>query len=285
MVRYVAAQPNDFGLVPWGRMEVEVWYSRWGAGPNGVSLPMQWDVRRVGRPYKRMTVLALAIDTTSTADTFAVSDSLRQAFFQTANRPMQDVPLDSARMAAPGLARFGGFGYPPGAIKVGRSWVLIESGQASINAERSAEWLKQSDPESEVAGAVLTIPAGTNGGAVWATRHRLTLHVSPAATPFVRTILQNQSRDFPRNAEITRAQWLKLGGDSLWLEPIDLPDAPGSLLVYAPSLKWAYAATATSPLHQSYLVDRLKQHGWPVERLGSIREIWGPALTGQSASR
>jgi hypothetical protein len=275
MARYLAAQPNDFGLAPWGRMEVEIWYSRWTALPVGVSLPWQWDVKRVGRPYKRMTVLAFSVDTAS-ADSFAVSDSLRTAFLATANHPMQDVPLDSARMLQPGVARFAAFGYPAGAVRVGRSWLLLETGQASVNAERAVDWLKRSDADGRLGGALVTLPAGANGGVVWLSQQQAHLYVGPGAVPFIATILRNHDRSLPRSAEITRGQWLRMTGDSVWVEPIDLPDAPRSMLVYVPSLKWAYAALAVSPLHQRYLMDRLRERDWQIEHLGSLRDIWAP---------
>jgi hypothetical protein len=273
MARYLAAQPNDFGLVPWGKMEVELWYSRWTAGPNGTSLPWQWDVKRVGRPYKRMTVLAFALDT-ATVDSFAISDSLRTAFFATANRPMQDLPLDSAKAIQPGIVRFAAFAFPAGAVKVGKSWLLLETGQAEVNAQRAVEWLGKNDSEGKVGGAVLSLPSGSNGGVVYLSKKQMPLYVGPGASPFVAAILKNHGRSLTKSAEISRGQWIRMAGDSVWIEPIDLPDAPASLLVYAPSLKWVYSAVATSPLHQRYLLDKLKAHGWTVERMGSIRDLW-----------
>jgi len=45
-----AAQPYDFGLAPWGVMDVNVTYSRWQKIPSAsLVLPMQLDVARVGR--------------------------------------------------------------------------------------------------------------------------------------------------------------------------------------------------------------------------------------------
>jgi hypothetical protein len=283
MARYGAAQPNDFGLAPWGKMEVEVWYSRWTAGPNGTSLPWQWDVKRVGRPYKRMTVLSFTVDT-AVADSFAVTDSLRTAFFATANHPMQDVPLDSARLIQPSLVRFASFGYPAGAVKVGKSWLLLETGQSEINAERALEWLGRNDAEGKVSGAVVTLPAGANGGVVYLSQKQMPLYVGPGASPFVATILRNHGRTLPKAAQVDRGQWVRVTGDSVWVEPIDLPDAPASLLLYVPSLKWVYASVATAPMHQRYVMDKLRSHGWTAEKIGSLRDLWAQAPVPQSQS-
>lgn len=282
MARYQAAQPNDFGLTLWGRMEVELWYSRWAAGPLGVNLPMQWDVRRVGRPYRRVTVLSMALDSSATADSFTVSDSLRTAFLATANRPMYDVPLDSARMVQPRLARLPGFGYPTGAVKLGDRWLLLETGQAPLNAQRAVEWLGRADQQAGVGGAVLTFPAAVNGGVVWLVQRGTQLHVGPGAAPFIATILGHSGASLPRGAEVAKGRWLRMGADSAWVEPIDLPDAAGSLLVYVPSLRWAYSAVATGPLQQQYVVERIREHGWEIERIGSLRELWAAVPQGNS---
>ena len=276
MVRWRAGHPNDFGLVPWGVMDVEVWYSRWQRLPNGVSLPLQWDTRRVGKPYKRISVLAVAFDTVATADSFAVSDSLRAAYLATATRPMHDVPLDSARVIDERFATFGLFTGMSGAVKVGRRWMLLEAGQAGLVAERVAAWLGRTDPGSTVAGAIVTVPAAGNGGAEWLAARKLPVHAAPGAMPVLATVLRNHGRSAGALTPVTRGQWLRMDGDSLWIEPIDLPDAPGALLVYVPSLRWAYSGMAAGPLQREYVVARIRQRGWTVERLGSLRGVSAP---------
>ena len=46
---------------------------------------------------------------------------------------------------------------------------------------------------------------------------------------------------------IAKPQWIRLGGDSLWVESIDYPDAPGSLIAYIPSMRWVYSGMAATP--------------------------------------
>lgn len=276
-VRYRAAQPNDFGLAPWGEMTVEVWYSSWARTSAGVALPRQLDIRRVGRPYKRITVLAAAFDTVAAADSFALSDSLRTAFLATANRPMYDLPLDSAKIADGRFATFGAFGTPVGAVKVGRRWLLLETGQAPLTVERAAAWLARTDPGSAIAGAYVTAPSAGNGGAAWLAAQKIPVHAGPGAMPFLAAILRNHRQPAAATSIVTRAQWRQVDGDSIWVEPMDLPDAAGSLLVYVPSLRWAYSAMAAAPLQVEYLMRRVRDRGWTVERIGSARAISVPA--------
>lgn len=274
MARFKAAQPNDFGLAPWGTMEVEWGYSRWQKTSTGIAIPMQWDIRRVGRPYKRMTVLAAKFDSVAVTDSFAVSDSLRHAFLTTAIHPMHDLPLDSARLIEPGLASFATNGYPVGAVRVGKEWLLLEMGQAPMNAERAAQWLERAAPGSQVIGGIVTA-AAPGGGAAWLVRQRKRLYVAPLARPATAAVLRNN--DAPIVIEpVTSGRWLRSGTDSLWVEPIDFPDALGSALVYSPSLRWAFAAVAAAPLQTEYLVDRLRRRGWDVSRVGSFRNIAVP---------
>ena len=277
MTRFRAAQPNDFGLVGWGAMDVETWYSRWARFPVGAALPTQIDQMRLGRPYKRMTVLSAAFDTVTTAESFAVSDSLRAAFFATATKPMHDVPLDSAKVVDGSYASFGAFGSPAGAVKVGGRWVLVEAGQGDLSAERALDWLARTDQGASVAAAVLTLTSAGNGGVTAIGRRRIPAYVGPASRPFVDRMLGNTGIAGVSPVTVTRAQWLKVGSDSLWLEPVDLPDAPRTMLVYSPTLKWAYTANAAAPLQQQYLLRALRGRGWTVEKVGHSRAISVPA--------
>ena len=48
------------------------------------------------------------------------------------------------------------------------------------------------------------------------------------------------------------------------------------MLVYSPTLKWAYTANAFAPLQQQYLLDAVRGRGWTVEKLGHSRAIAVP---------
>jgi hypothetical protein len=277
---FSAAQPNDFGLAPWGTMPVELWFARWQRHRGGVAYPTQVDVMRAGRPYKRMTVLSAAFDVAAMPDSFAVADSLRAEFRLTQNRPMHDLPLDSARIIEGTFATFGPFGPPVGAVKVGGVWVLLEAGQAPLNAQRTVDWLERADAQSGVLGALVTVPYAGSGGVAWLTREGRPLWTAPGARPFVDAMLKGHAvTDRPRSASlttITNPTWLKVGTDSLRLEPIDLPSGRGAMLVYAPTLKWAYAGLLASPLDMDAVAARIRERGWTVERIGSRRGIAAP---------
>jgi hypothetical protein len=279
--RFHTAEPNDFGLVPWGDMEVELWYSAWRKSPNGIVYPFQWDERRVGKPYKRMTVLAAQLNPPAMPDSFVVSDSLRAAYLATATRPMHDLPLDSARVVDRRFASFGAFGTPAGAVKLGNAWVLLEGGQAPLSVERSAAWLARADAGSTLAAALVTMPATGSGGAAWLVSHEVPVHVAPGAEPFVRAVLRGNATPVAGLTPVTRGRWLRVSGDSLRLEPIDLPDAPGTLVAYVPSLEWVYSASAASPLHLDLILARARERGWRVSRFGSLRGVTTMLPAGQ----
>ena len=271
-VRFAAAAPNDFGLVPWGTMDVEVWLSGWRKQPGGLAYPYQWDVRRVGRPYKRMTVLAATFNPPASPDSFVVSDSLRAAYLATAVRPMHDVPLDSARIIDGRFASFGAPGAPAGAVKLGREWVLLESGQAPLSAERAGAWLAAADRGARLSAALVTMPSSAgNGGVPWLAAQRVPIRVAPGARPYMERVLRGNGAPSSGLSTIARAQWLRVSGDSLWLEPVDLPDLPGALVVYSPSLQWVYTASAANPLHLDLMLALAKSRGWVVTRTGSAR--------------
>lgn len=271
--RFRTAEPNDFGLVPWGAMDVELWYSGWRKQPSGLAYPYQWDVRRVGQPYKRMTVIAATFNPPTTPDSFVVSDSLRAAYLAMATRPMHDIPLDSARIVESRFAWFNTPGAPAGAVKLGKEWVLLETGQAPSSVERASTWLATFDAGGRIAGALVTMPSTGNGGTAWLAAHRTPVHVAPGAAPFTDAVLRGYSAPIATVATVTRGRWLRVSGDSLWLEPIDLPDAPGSLVAYVPSLEWVYSASAANPLHLDMILARARDRGWRVSRFGSARGV------------
>jgi len=269
--RVRVAEPNDFGLVPFGEMDVELWYSAWRKLPSGLVYPYQWDVRRAGRPYKRMTVLTAAFNPPATADSFTVSDSLRAAYFATATRPMHEIPLDSARLIEGRFASFATPGAPAGAVKLGQQWLLLETGQAPSSAERAAAWLAAHGTGARLAGALVTLPGSGAGGASWIVRRQLPLRVGAGTAPFVAAALRGYATPAAGVSQVKEGEWLRASGDSLWLEPIDLPDAPGALVAYAPSLEWVYSAGAANPLYLDLILSRARARGWRVSRFGSAR--------------
>ena len=273
MSRFRAAQPNDFGLLEWGPMEVETWYSRWTRTAAGVAFPFQLDQKRVGRPYKRMSVLAMAFDTVATAETFAISDSLRSLYFAKDAKSMIDLPFDSAKVVESSFVNFATPGAPAGAVKVGGRWVLMEGGQGELSADRALDWLTTHDATAPIGGAVLTMTSAGNGGVTALARRRVTTWIAPGSKPFVDRMIGNTGIAGVAPVAVSRAQWVKVGSDSLWLAPIDLPDAPRTMLVYSPTLKWVYSANAFAPLQQQYVVAAIRAKGWSVEKVGSARAV------------
>jgi len=282
LARFRAGQPNEFGLAPWGAMDVEIAYSRWQRiAAAGILLPMQIDVSRVGRPYKRMTTISVKVNPAISADSLGIADSLRSAFLATARRPMFDLPMDSARVTESGFAIFAMPGAPSGAVKVGGKWLLIEAGTAPLSVERSASFLRRTDPAATLGGALITAPTGA-GGIAWLTKQPITTWVSSAAAPFADAALRGwgETGSALRSAKTDR--WIRVGSDSLRIETIDLPDYPGSTVVYVPALRWAYA-WSTVPAQIDYVIAHARRHGWTVDRVGSVRDFVGVPISRERA--
>ncbi len=287
MVRFRADEVNDFGLAPWGLAEAEVWYSGWTIVAPGLLLPRQRDVRRVGRPSKRMTAISIAVNVPAPVDSFAIADSLVSAYLARERRPMWAAPLDSARVADESFATF-----PPvlglsGAVRVGGQWVLLETGQAGGAAERASDWLARQSPNAKVGTAIVTNTSTSNGGVVWLTAQKITVHVAPGAVPLVKTILVGTGGGGRSTLVriVRHPQWIRVGSDSLWLEPVDLPDVPGTLMVYSPTHRWLYSAAAigrpTTQVEQDAMIERLRARGLRVEWLGNARTIRTALITTQ----
>lgn len=269
-----AASPNDFGLVPWGDMEIEVWYSNWTTFPGGISLPKQWDVRRVGRPYKRVTLETATINPTFAADSFAIPADVRAGFSAAANKPMHDLPLDSARVVANDYVAFRTPGAPQGAVRVGGRWVLLEGGQAPLSAERALAWMRgHVDGDPALALLAVVLPGG--GGAGVMARQGLRLMVGPGAAPFLQRVLRNRGVHAPIEV-VSTGRWVGVGADSLRLEPMNLPNARGTVLAWCPTLQWLWAPDAETPLDLKVVRERVRELGWSPRWLGTRRDLRAP---------
>jgi hypothetical protein len=271
--RYRADESNDFGLAPWGPMQVETWYSRWRYDAAAhITVAQQWDVKRVGRPYKRITVVAADFNAALPRDSLVIGESIRAAYLSHARRPMADLPIDSAQMFGNGrIAAFKAVGAPLNALKLGDGWLLIEPGDLPMNAERAAAWLSAHDAGSRVIGGIV---GGVTpmGGSSWLAREHLPVYTAPAGAYTTALSLRNYRE--PPSAEhvVAHGQWVVGIGarrDSVWLEPIDLPNAPRTMVLYVPSMRWAYSSRIAGPAELARVTALARIRGWKIDRIGS----------------
>lgn len=265
------AHPNDFGLVPFGKMQVEVWYSNWRT-TGEVSIPTQWDIERAGAPYKRMTVRNAVFNPTFQADSFMISADLRSAYMAS-RRPMHDVSVDSVKIAAPGLVQIHGFGFPMGAVRGATGWLLLEAGHAPLSLARGRAALAQQGVSEIAAGLVAAARPG-NGGVVDLVKGGVPVYTSAAAAPFIQVILSNEGVAVRGVTVVAEGRWVGEGEERLRLEPIDLPDTAGSLMVYSPRLAWVYAPDAATPLDLRMVRERARALGWKLRAIGTARALW-----------
>jgi hypothetical protein len=295
-VRYRADETNDFGLAPFGPMEVEIWYSMWApnAAPAaaGVTLPRQWDTKRVGKPYKRMTVLGATFNAPMAADSLAFPDTVRTLAVALGRKPMGDLPIDSAVVLPGGAAvQFYGSASPSGAVRVGGAWHLLDGGNLAVNAERAAAWLEK-NASGGAARTTASIVTATRPAsiALWAARGGRRTYVSPAGAEPVRRALGRFGASAAGVQVVARGQWLGAGTrDSLWVEPIELANG-GGLVVYAPAQRWAYSGAVTVASDLALVAAAVRRRGWAVDRIGMPGRLAGmpapggaPAATGDAA--
>lgn len=277
MAQFQAAQPRDFGLAGWGAMNVEIQYSQWQRLRDvPINIPTQLNIYRVGKPYKRITIISALPNAAFAPDSMTMPDSLRRSFLAQGNRAMFDLPMDSARVTNTNFATFVTPGTPSGAIRVGGQWLLLEAGTAPVSMERSVAFLKRTDASTPIAGALITQPS-PQAGMVWLIQSGKSAWVTNGAKPYADATMRGWNRS-ERARDVASGSWLRVGADSVRIESIDLPDYPGTAVVYSPTLRWAYSALAVSPLITERILALAKVRGWNVERLASARDIVGAAV-------
>ena len=182
--------------------------------------------------------------------------------------------MDSAKVLEPRLARFGLPGQTQAAVKLGSKWLMLEGTGVPQRNETDVQWLKSADPGSSVGGlarhACRTRVAAARRGSP-STSCRSTSRLAPL--PAMTATLANWKQPRTAASIVSKPQWLRIGGDSLWVESIDLPDYPGALVAYVPSMRWVYSGIAASPLYFDLLVAPHSR-----ARLGG-RPHWFPPIT------
>jgi len=273
---FTASHPNDFGLVPWGTMDVEVRYTAWAPVTPAITLPRQWEIRRVGRSYKRLTVQRMEVNPTLPADHFAIGDSLRREFVRSARRPMHDLPLDSVRTHEQRIVEFRTPGYPTGAVRIGGQWLLLESGHAELSTTRALAWLA-TNGEGPIGGALLGLIRAGNGGAVELRRRGVPLYVAQGSVPILRKVLANHGVAVTGYRIVDTPQRHRLGYEEIFLVPVHLANTSGAAMLWVPSLRWLYVTEAVTPLDMRLAVEKARALGWRPAFVGSGRTVWEAA--------
>ncbi len=276
MLRFRAGHPNDFGLVPWGVMEVAVWYSAWNSFA-GINIPTQWDVLRVGAPYKRLTVLRANFAPQFAADSFAVTDAQRTAYLTSnAVKPMhENSPVRGVKRVSPTLAQIDAFGTPVGAVRVGEGWLMLGAGHTPFNYDQGVHLLDSLDA-TPVTAVLAATAATANGGIVAAARRGIPIWVSAASEPFARRMLANAGLPNARLQRIATGTSIGTGADRVQMEPIDLPNVPNSAMVFQPSTGWLYLPDAVNDMDMAMGRARAAQLGWAVKSVGNLRGVSFP---------
>ena len=266
VLRFEAAHPADFGLVPWGVMRVEVWYSGWRTF-GAIAIPTQWDITRVGQPYKRMTVTAADFAPEfAAADSFDIRTSLRHEFWTSgAALPMHEGRLVEERvMVSPGRATLEpSFGIPSGAVAMGDGWMMLGAGQAPFNWRQAVAALEELDVKP-ITAVLIGEGRAANGGVRVAVESGLPIYVSGAAEPFLGAMLEESGLSAETVIRVDRVMAFGEGERHLLLAPVDLPDAPGSVMLHRPATGWLHVPGARDPLAIRLAREMAAALGWVV---------------------
>jgi len=272
-IRVRAAQPLDFGLAAYGVMNVDAWFSQW-RGANGVMFPGHIRIRRAGEPYKELFVQAIAVNPTVPADSFAVSDSARAGFAASGARAMFDVPIPPARPDTLGIVTFGPPQVMQGAVRLRDGWLFVGAGADSLVMRRAVE------ATGAVRGAVIvpSTTAAAAGGAPAAERLGLDVLVPAGTMGLVRAIYRQQGLPMRRVVGIDEGAWQVIAGDSVWVEPVAVPDVPGATLIWVPRLHWAYLSVGAGVMQTRAALALLERRGFQAAHLGTVRAMSRPAM-------
>lgn len=121
-------------------------------------------------------------------------------------------------------------------------------------------------------GPIVTAVIGTMsiigaGGAPALATGGIPLIAAADARPFLTVMFRQQGVPLRGITWVSQPGWQVLAGDSLWFEPVDLPDAEGGLLVWDPSRRWLYAGDNAGPAQLRTALGVAASRRWSVDRV------------------
>jgi hypothetical protein len=277
MLRFRAGHPNDFGLVAWGVMPVEVWYSAWRTF-GAISTPAQWDILRVGVPYKRLTVQSANFNAEFAADSFAVTPEQRAMYLaSSATRPMhENVVRRAVNMATPDIAMINAFGIQAGAARIDNGWLMLGAGHTTFSYAYGERLLDSLGATPITAVLAATSITATNGGVLTAVDRGIPVYVSQASEASLRRMFEGAARPVRGLTRVKAGTTIGSGAYRMQLEPLDLPNAPGSLMAYSAHNGWLYLPDAVTPLDIAVARERARALGWTVKAVGTAGVLFQP---------
>jgi hypothetical protein len=99
--------------------------------------------------------------------------------------------------------------------------------------------------------------------------------IASVARPYADAALRG-ARQTPsdRMETITSDRWIRVGSDSLRVATVAVPDYESAVVVYSPTLRWAYVWHA-GPVQMDYVTAQIRRMGWNVERIGTRATVVG----------
>lgn len=276
-MRIRAGQPLDFGIGAWGVMDVDVTYARWAA-TQGVGFPGYIGIARVGRPYKELFINAVVPNAPLAADSVVVPDSIRRSFAAIGGKAMSDVPVPTVVADSFGLAALPPQAGALGAVRLDGCWLVLGAGadQGSMGRLAAALGLEagpaRGGADGRLAVVIPNASAGSAGGVAWATSRGYKAFVPPGARNLVRALHKQQGAAEKGIVAVNDGAWHKIAGDSVWMEPLDVPDQPAAMLIWVPRLKWAYLGPGTGLVERAAWA-RLDERGFKPTRVGTARGV------------
>jgi hypothetical protein len=267
-VRVRAAQPFDFGLAGFGTMDMDAWYAQWRI-VSGVAFPGHVRVLRVGQPYKELFIQSIAVNTPVPADSFAVSDSMRRVFLAEARKPMFDVAIPAIRPDSNGFVTFGPPQVMQGAVRLRSGWMILGTGADSSVMRKALAALGSEKGAVVVTGASVS----TASGAPAADSRGLDVFVPRGALGLTLAVYKQQGIRPAHMKTIAGGSWMRVAGDSVWMESLSLPDAPGAVLIWVPRLSWAWIGPFAGPIQSRSALALLDKRGFAATRIGTVRAL------------
>lgn len=255
-------QPYDVFNYPWGKFETTIRYTlNWLY--DGIRYPAQWDVYKLGKPFRSITITAIDFNPQVPDSVFKIPDNLPPS------RPavlVEKTPLPTKDIieVAPGIHTIPGSWYVGHIVQSDGIWVIEGPISSGYNAQHLA-FIKEKYPDKPIKGVFSTSDAWPHlGGIRPFAAEGIPIYTQFLNVPTLQHVLEadhsplpdayQEHRKTPKFKPIKEAFTLEDTDIPIQVIPVNGEGGERMLMLYFPKQKVLYASDLVqhNPRNQSF---------------------------------
>lgn len=243
--------PYDIFNYPWGKFTTTIKYSLQWLYPGQVRYPAQWDVYKLGKPFRSVTIFDIDFKPEVDQALFAIPESMTTPPKATVVKDMP-LPVDKIETVADNIFTIPGSWYTAHVVQ-DDGILVIESPISSDYSEQHIAYLEKKYPDKPIKGVFVTSDAWPHiGGARAYAARNIPIYTHQLNEPLLKQLLAadysmmpdayEQSRPNPKFNLINEPIEIKDETNPVRIIPVNGEGGERMIMLYFPKTRVLYAS-------------------------------------------